>query len=140
MNSEILIFDNKFGYSPQLKWWSQHKKIYAYPEKIEELENETYIEYLSEDNLKSFLLENAPKGILFCTDNKELKEKIKSYIEEIVEKCEEEAKICVGDYLLYDTPVTSILHDEVMYWFFDKNLSIEKIEDDFCQKYLKTYN
>ena len=73
MNSEILIFDNQFGYSPQLKWWSQHKKIYAYPGKIEELENETYIEYLSEENLKSFLMENAPKGILFCTDNKKLK-------------------------------------------------------------------
>ena len=65
MNSEILIFDDKFGYSPQLKWWSRHKKIYAYPKKIEELETETYIEDLDEDKLKSFLMENAPKGILF---------------------------------------------------------------------------
>ena len=39
-------------------------------------------------------------------------------------------------FLLYDTPRTSLCDDEVSFWLFDKDDTIESVSSEFCKKYL----
>ena len=104
MNSETLIIDKKFGQSISLYWWNNNKKkIYIYPNKWDDLNQSNmtqfypFIEELPDKLLKTKLIEKVDKGILICTEDTELKKKIKDMIPEIINE-NEDAKISIIRY------------------------------------------
>ena len=142
MNSEILIIDKKFKQSISLYWWNGNKeKMYIYPNKWDELNDSEmnqfypFIEELNDSSFKNILFEKADKGILFCTEDKKLKEEVKKIIPEIKKK-NKNAKIAFGDYLLYDTPRTSLSDDDITFWLFNKGDTFDSVYEEFCDKYL----
>ena len=110
MNSTILILDTRFGIEDQLckeapmhKWWESHKHVYYFPR--------DWYGKLSE--LGEFLIEHHQKGILVITENLDIKRHIKRIFRDIPSTC---GGVCAGDWVLYETPLTSIEEDETLWW------------------------
>ena len=73
---------------------------------------QSYIKNINNsDELLEKLIELSPNGIIIFTENKKLKNTIKSHVQQIVRENQKTGKITniiFGDYLLYDTPRTCI--------------------------------
>ena len=122
MNSHILIIDTRNGFnkSEMHDWWLRHKRVFFYPKQWGN----------SLSLFMRFLHNNTHNGILLITESGDMKNKVKRLIGKKVLKV---GGICAGDMVLYDTPISAMLNDEVLWWEHEAFMQ----EEEFIQTYTK---
>ena len=109
MNSTILILDTRFGIEDDLakrhpctNGGNHTNMCTIFPRLVWET-----------SELGEFLIEHHQKGILVITENLDIKRHIQRIFRDIPSTC---GGVCVGDWVLYETPLTSIEEDETLWW------------------------
>lgn len=84
-------------------WWEKHKRIFMYPRDWGN----------SMSRFLRFVYKYHRLGILIITENPDMKTKV---VRILGSKDIQVGGVCSGDMVLYDTPISSMLNDEVLWW------------------------
>lgn len=133
MNSEVLIVDTScVERSAMHAWWRRHKEVVLYPGAWP---GGAQGDNVVSKGLTQFILDNIVRGVLVITEDESLRRTLRRYFENLQVQS---GGICCGDAILYDTPLASIEHDDLMWWATDEE--VDNVAREFVTLYGSSSN